>query len=358
MKFAFSIAALVLSAAVAHAQNPASQDSSRWHAQSTRVISQEIRFSNADAHLVGTVYMPQTGDQLSAVVVLHSAMAATRQAALYRHLREGLPALGIAVLIYDRRGSGESTGSMKDISYETLADDGIAGQHALAKLPRIDPRRIGFWGLSQGGWLAVLAAGRSPDAAFAISVSAPLVTAEQQMRFAIANRLFINGYSQSDVRQMLDTRLAWTNYLRGKAPRSEALAALTKAHAQPWFRLTYMDSPSQLTADPEHNSYRKEMDDDPEAAVRKVRIPLLFIYGDSDPWIPVEESVKRLQALRESQHNFDYFIARDADHEMMFPVKETMEVDAATIRKDAPQSPAYFLILGSWLTDHAKPCEN
>ena len=42
--------------------------------------------------------------------------------------------------------------------------------------PSIDASRIGYWGLSQGGWLAASAAQRDPKAAFAISVSAPLVT--------------------------------------------------------------------------------------------------------------------------------------------------------------------------------------
>ena len=352
MRLAFGLGVLFLSVPFAYAQKLPSAAASRWHAAPTRIVSQELRFGNGDANLVGTVYIPEKGDHLPAVVVLHSAMAATREAALYRHLSEGLPALGIAVLIYDRRGSGQSTGSMNDVSYETLADDGIAGQHALAKLPRIDPQRVGFWGLSQGGWLSVLAAGRSADAAFAISVSAPLVTAEQQMRFAIANRLLINGYSQADVQQMLATRLAWTDFLRGKAQRSVALEAITHAQAKPWFKLTYIDTASQLTHDPEHNSYRKEMDDDPEAAVLKVKVPLLFIYGDSDPWIPIEESVKRLEALQQTQHNFEYFIVRNADHEMMFPIHETMEVDAKTVRNDEPQAPTYFLMLGSWLTEH------
>jgi uncharacterized protein len=354
MKSVF-VLALALSTACVYAQHRSRNDDAvRWHAAPTRIISQELRFNNGNAHLVGTVYMPEKGDRLPAVVVLHAAMAATRDAALYRHLSEGLPALGIAVLIYDRRGSGQSTGSMEDISYETLADDGIAGQHALAKLPRIDPQGIGFWGLSQGGWLSVLAAGRSPDVAFAVSVSAPLVSAEQQMRFAIANRLLINGYSQADVEQMLATRQVWTDYLRGKASRSAALDAITKAEAKPWFQLTYIDTSKQLTTDPEHNSYRKEMDANPEAAVLKVKVPLLFIYGDSDPWIPVEESVRRLEALQKTQHNFEYFIVQNASHEMMFPDHETMEVDAKTISSDAPQAPAYFLMLGSWLIERTQ----
>jgi pimeloyl-ACP methyl ester carboxylesterase len=45
------------------------------------------------------------------------------------------------------------------------------------------------------------------------------------------------------------------------------------------------------------------MDEDPIAAVRKVEIPLLFIYGGSDPWIPVSQSVQQLRSLTTQQHN-------------------------------------------------------
>ena len=97
------------------------------------------------------MYLPKAGNRLSAVVVLHHAGLPTRDANLYRHLCEGLPAMGVAVLIYDRRGSGQSSGDLDKADYETLADDAVAGQHALAKFVRIDPNKIGFLGLSQGG---------------------------------------------------------------------------------------------------------------------------------------------------------------------------------------------------------------
>jgi len=319
-----------------------------WHVAGTpTVISQEVQFRNAGANLVGTVYLPDTGNHLPAVVVLHSAGAATRESALYRHLREGLPALGFAVLIYDRRGSGQSSGSLQSVDYETLADDAVAGQRALAKLSRIDPAKIGFWGLSQGGWLAVLAAGRSRDAAFAISVSAPLVTADEQMQFATSNSLTVRGFSQEDVREMLATRRAWIGYLRGTNPRSAAIDALTKAQSKPWFDLTYMPKVSELTNDP---AIRRKMDDDPVAAVLKAKVPLLFLYGGSDPWVPVAQSMQRLKVLSGQLHNVESEVIANANHELMFPVKETMQVDAETNRNDAPQSPTYFILLGSWLS--------
>jgi len=328
--------------------------SNLWHvAAKPSSLSEEIHFSNGDAHLTGTVYLPEAGNRLPAVVVLHHAGLPTRDANLYRHLCEGLPAMGIAVLVYDRRGSGQSSGDLDNSDYETLADDAVAGQHALAKFSRIDPTKIGFWGLSQGGWLAVLAAGRSKDAAFAISVSAPLVTAEEQMQFATRNLLTVRGYSQSDVQDMLATRRAWIGYLHQKNSRAEAVEALRRSESKPWFDLAYLPKASQLTNDPEHDPNRRRLDDDPMAAVQHAKVPLLFLYADSDPWIPVDESVKRLHSLAAESPNLRYAVVDNANHEMMFPGNETMQVDAEATRKEAPQAPAYFMLLASWIARQA-----
>ena len=329
---------------------PQSEASEAWHVEgSPKVVAQEIQFKNGDAHLAGTLYLPESGDHLPAVVALHGASDATRKSAVYRHLCNGLPAMGFAVLVYDRRGSGDSTGALEGIDYKTLADDAIAGQGALAKLPRINAKRIGFWGFSQGGWLALLAASRSPTTAFAISVSAPLVTPEEQMEFATTNLLSVRGYSQENVKQMLETRKAWIDYLKGKATRETAVNALQKIETQPWFELAFMPAASQLTTDPEHNSWRKEMDEDPIAAVRKVEIPLLFIYGGSDPWIPVAQSVQQLRSLTTPQHNIQYAVVPNANHEMMYLEPDMMAFGEKTMNERAPQAPEYFMVMSSWL---------
>jgi len=318
----------------------------------TQPLSEEIQFMNGAAQLKGTVYLPRTGNDLAAVVVLHHAGLPTRDANLYRHLCEGLPAIGIAVLVYDRRGSGQSSGDLNKADYETLADDAVAGQHALAKFSRIDSHKIGFWGLSQGGWLAVLAAGRSKDAAFAIAVSSPLVTADGQMQFATRNLLTVRGYSLSDVQDMLAARKVWTGYLHGKRSRDQAVEALREAEAKPWFDISYLPRASQLTNDPEHDANRRRLDDDPIAAARQVKVPLLFLYADSDPWVPVGESVKRVQSLARELPNIQYAVVSNANHEMMFPGNEKMEVDQETTRNEVPQAPAYFIFVASWLARH------
>lgn len=118
--------------------------SEAWHvAGLPSVRTQQVVFENAGARLQGTLYAPATDRPVPAIVAFHDASVGTAGAGLYRHLREGLPAIDIAVLLFDKRGSGGFTGSANEVSYETLADDGIAGARAIAKLPQIDPSRIG-----------------------------------------------------------------------------------------------------------------------------------------------------------------------------------------------------------------------
>lgn len=329
--------------------------SPQWQVKGEPVVNQQtVHFDHAGAVLEGTLYTPAHGDHLPAIVVLHAAEVPTRDYALYRHLSHDLPALGFAVLVFDRRGSGASTGTLDGTDYEQLADDGIAGLHAIAKNSRIDSHRIGFWGLSQGGWLSVLAASRTRDAAFAISVSAPTVTAGRQMEFAVGNLLEIHGYGAAAIDQATDTRRRWQAYLRGANSRDDAIKALAAAEHQPWFDNAFMPTSEELTTNPADSSWRKEMDLDPMLAVKNTHVPLLFIYGGADPWVPVEDSVRTLQSLMQSRHDIDVHVIADVDHTMTINPHETMSFDKAYMLSQHPESPTYFFILGNWLSQHAQ----
>jgi len=212
-----------------------------WSAPpSTDVETRELAFSNGGVSLAGTLFVPRGRAAVAAVVVAHAASSPTRALPLYRHLVELLPPLGVAAFVYDRRGSGASGGDLEGSDYATLADDAIAAQRMLEQQPGIDARRIGFWGLSQGGWIAVLAGARSASTAFVVSVSAPMTTPDAQMNFAVANLLSVEGYPPSDVEQAIGVRRAVDAYFRGELDRASAQKALDAAKARPWFDRIYM----------------------------------------------------------------------------------------------------------------------
>jgi uncharacterized protein len=329
----------------------AAQELAAWHATpTTEVTSQRVTFSNGDAKLQGTLYVPRSPHPVPAVVVYHGASEPLAETPLYRRLSDGLPQIGVAVLLFDRRGTGASTGK-PDVVYQTLSDDGVAGANAIRKLPAIDPARVGYWGISQGGWLATLAASHDPRAAFAIAVSAPLVSPELQMEFAMSNRLHVLGYGQADVDDMLAARRKLDGYFEGRNSRADAVAALEGIEKRPWYPRMYLPSkPEGIATDPAKSSWRGEMDIDPFAEVARVRIPILFILGGEDPWIPVAQTVARLRELAPTHPLLQFAVAPRASHLMMEVAHERMDdANPDQIAAQAPQSPAYFLLLGAWL---------
>lgn len=227
------------------------------------------QFRSGEVTLSGALHVPDANDLVGAVVVTHTASKPLRDAPLYDHVIQSLTSLGIAVLVYDRRGSGQSGGKLIGSEYAVLADDAVAATQMLKANPRIDPERIGVWGLSQGGWLSLLAASRSDDVRFVISIAAPLVPPDVQLLSRSESSLQINGHSESDIQQMRAARLAVDNYMRGHGHRGHAQKLVDSIKFKPWFDQLYL---SETVGDRSTSRWRKEIEFDPLPALEKVRV--------------------------------------------------------------------------------------
>jgi dipeptidyl aminopeptidase/acylaminoacyl peptidase len=319
-----------------------------WSAPATtQVVVEDRRFSNGETQLSGTLYLPRERAPVAAVVVTHSASSPLGAAPLYDHLKTALPALGIAVFVYDRRGSGQSGTVTAGGDFTVLADDAIAAAASLRSDPRIDPRRVGVWGLSQGGWIAALAASRSPEIAFVVSVSAPVVTADVQMMFSSTNHLRANGHSQAEIDQMTATRRAVDAYMRGTGTREAAQAMIDAAKTQPWFKYTYM---GETVRDRAVSGWRREIENDPLANLAAVTAPILVLYGADDAVVPVEISVERLRAVASRLPRMDVHVVAHADHAMETSVQLGVSLDPRNDGAETPDSAEYLAVLSSWLT--------
>ncbi|WP_419317560.1 alpha/beta hydrolase family protein [Caulobacter sp. ErkDOM-E] len=342
---AFLAAASVAFAPAAHAHSPTAP----WSAPaSVETIAEDIEFRSGDAALSGTLYLPKGASAAGAVVVTHGASSPLRSSPLYRHLLEMLPPLGIAVFVYDRRGSGRSGGDLKTSDYAMLADDAIAALRRVKTDPRIDARRVGLWGLSQGGWVSLLAAARAPaEPAFVVSISAPVVTADVQMNFFSANALRVNGYPQSEIDEMLAARKAVDDYMRGTGDRADAQRRVDAIKTRPWFNLIYMGK----TVGPRETSrWRKEIENDPLKSLEGGKAPTLMLFGAADPGVPVAASIASLRERQAQLSNVEAAVVARADHSMQLSVSPKDQMDPARADDGAPESPEYFGRLAAWLT--------
>jgi dienelactone hydrolase len=127
------------------------------------------RFADGDVLLQGTLYVPATAGPHPAVVLAHGSEDNDRHS--FGPIPFALVSRGFGVLVYDKRGTGRSSGSWRTVGLEPLAQDVAAGVAWLRKQPGIDPKRVGIYGTSEGGWVAAAASVRVPGVAFIVTAS-------------------------------------------------------------------------------------------------------------------------------------------------------------------------------------------
>jgi pimeloyl-ACP methyl ester carboxylesterase len=166
----------------------------------------------------------------------------------------------------------------------------------VAALPEIDERRVGLWGISQGGWVAPLAATRSERIAFLVLVASIGVSPAEQMRWAVPRQLRLAGYGENAVSLQDNARAELEEVIHGHGSAERAQALLAAASREPWWPLAYL--PDRPLDEVGRREWIEEMDFEPEPVFAKVRVPTLLVYGEDDSWMPVDLSVEAWRRAR------------------------------------------------------------
>jgi uncharacterized protein len=316
-----------------------------------RTSEETVHFANGDITLTGTLVLPEGPQPHPAVVLFHGSGPQKRDLFTARWFA----AEGIAALAYDKRGVGESGGDFRQVPFMELCDDGLVAIKYLKSRKEIDAKRTGVWGLSQGGWLGPLAASRSADVAFVIAVSGPGVSPGEQMIVYYANELREQGVDEGDVREASAVRRDIWSYMARGLGYEKTKAELDEARTKRWYnqaRVQEDDSfgllptPAELSKPVGRSAiwFKQEAPYDPVPALRAVRVPALFLFGNHDRLIPVEESVEALQrVLAEDKHrDFTIRVFPNVDHEMRLVTSDaTGAIDSE-----------YLKTMRDWLLTH------
>jgi dipeptidyl aminopeptidase/acylaminoacyl peptidase len=123
------------------------------------MTTEEVRFHSADAVLAGTLKLPGSGSPPFPAVVHGPGWLGLRDAKAYLPYHDALLAAAIAVLVFDYRGFGDSTGDGTWLDPMLQVADWRAAVDYVQTRPEIDPRRIGAFGSGgTGGGNAIVAA--------------------------------------------------------------------------------------------------------------------------------------------------------------------------------------------------------
>jgi uncharacterized protein len=264
----------------------------------------EVRFRSDGALLAGTLSIPVGSGPHAAVAFIQGSGATER--AYLPDLHALLLDHGVAVLAYDKRGVGQSSGrypgeSPTAATIDTLARDATAAARFLATQPAIDPARVGLAGHSQAGWIVPLAASREHAVRFALLFSGPTVTTDEV-----------------DLFQTL-------------AGQGEHAPTLTDDEIN---ERVEQAGPSGV---------------DPLPWIRALEIPSLWVYGKLDRHIPAQLSVRRLRPLRlEPGRDIAIETFPRANHALV----DTKTGLTAEMLASSHFAAGMFEAVGTWLRTH------
>ena len=273
-------------------------------------------------------FLAPPGEDLPAVVLVHGARNNARADWNYRSAADFWLRRGHAVLLYDKRGTGDSTGEWMTTSFADLADLGAdlrAALDWLSRRPEVDPARVGVHGGSQALWTLAIATQRGARPAFAVLSGAPATTPLVQERDAVLRAL---GAADLTEAERDAARAHVERYFRAAADPASSPAAIASSRAAAgttWAALV----PTAATDD-DFYWWRRNHGYDPAAALQAWDMPVLLLYGEADTIAAPALHLPRMRELLDEDrltvatfpgavHNLELPAGRDASGQWRFP---------------------------------------
>jgi dienelactone hydrolase len=267
------------------------------------VIDQPLAWTGSGGvRLSGELLVPAGGGRHPAVVMIGGSGRSTRE--LYREQGEFLAQHGVAALIYDKRGAGDSTGS-SDYRYADLAGDARAAVTMLGARAEVRPGSVGVWGFGEGGLVAPMVAAGNTAVAAVMVVSPSAVAPAAQQEWAVRRALSVGGADA------------------GVNAVSRLYAVASDAYG-PDFRL------------------------DPVDDWRRVTQPVLAVWGSADRLVPIHDSAVALRSALSTTGS-------DSDREFRTFDGASHSLGVASQAGRAGSAPGFKELSASWLRAHLLP---
>lgn len=298
---------LVLSRMTSRAQAlaPARRPQEAAIAAGPRPYRQEpVSFASgaAGVKLAGTLSVPDGAGPFPAVVLICGSGPETRDEEVMGHkiflvLADALNRRGIAVLRYDKRGVGESTGSYATATLTDFAADAEAALRFLRARPGIAADRIGLVGHSEGGAVAPMLALRDPSVRFVVLMAAPGMRIGQLLRLQTAKIAKASGVLDADIARTSAFFDKLYVDLAGASGDEQKLAVakadVEQAVADKILPAASADALATMVASP---WAREAFAYDPVPALRQLKTPVLALNGSLDLQVPAAENLGPIRA--------------------------------------------------------------
>lgn len=322
-------------------------------AQRLPLPERTVRFRSGDVDLHGRLVLPPTPGPYPAVVVVHGSEKDA--ATTYYHDAWLLAPRGIAVLIFDKRGTGRSGGKF-GMDFSQLADDVVAAVDWLRQQPQIDADRIGLTGYSQGGWISPLAASKSDAVKFVLVGYGMIDSPAEEDRKETLNLLRKTGFGEADIAEADELIRAAHKVVasRFESGWEEVGELKDRFKDEPWVDAvgdgtagSVMRYPGWVLRIAGPRMMPRGLDRhwfyDSRPVLEKLDIPMLWLIGGDDIEAPNELTLATLERLRAKGKPFETVVYPGADHGILLFEEKDGE------RVYTRYAPGYFQKRVEWI---------
>jgi len=264
--------------------------------------------------LAGTLTLPPGSGPHPAIVLLSGSGPQDRDESLlpvaqikpFALIADALGRAGVAVLRFDDRGVGQSTGDFASATTSDFTADARAAVAYLRSRPEIDPARVGALGHSEGGLEVAAMAGADPSLAFVVSMAGPAVPGVEVLVAQSEAIARAAGKSEDEVAQTGKVERTILEAVRD-GRMDEARASLATALGEAWDGLTAeqqqqagtRDSYVQANVDTQLKALQSPwvaefLASDPGADWRQAQVPVLALFGGKDVQVLAEQNAPAL----------------------------------------------------------------
>jgi dipeptidyl aminopeptidase/acylaminoacyl peptidase len=280
-------------------------------------------FNSGSVHLSGILVEPNSAGPYPAVVFVHGSGGSTVDRPAWKLHANAFLRRGVAVLIYDKRGSGQSSGNLGTADYADLAQDVVSAVGYLRTRPEIAYGRIGLFGRSEGGWVAPLAAQKLGNVRFVIASSGAAVTPLEQTLYAMTTELKKKGVNPHEIDSAVDLRKRiWDFYRRGGddvGRVSEAERTALNAELRRFARYKLDEMPAQVTPinAAVYRAASRMRYFDPMPVLQELHTSMLFVLGERDESVDASSTITSVERLRSAGKDIAVKVYSGAGHSLM-----------------------------------------
>lgn len=318
-----------------------------------RFVTREVSFKSGGEELFGRLVLPEGENPVPIVVAVHGS---ERDAASIFNFRQRLlPASGVGVFVYDKRGTGRSGGEYTQ-DFEILAEDAANAVRAARQLAGARTGRVGLEGTSQGGWVAPLAATKT-QVDFVIVDYGLADSPLSENRDEALQDLEAAGFTDPAIRAKALEVIAATEAVVVSRFESgyERLDAVRKRYGkEPWFKAVKGEFTGELLKYPNFalrivgpmRDVGTTWNYDSLATLRRLNVPVLWVLAADDTSAPPAVTRARLLALAAEGRAITVLQFPATDHGIL-----EYETDEDGKRLETRYAEGYFRSTVDWARD-------